>query len=216
MPQTYAYRPSTRKHNGPQATTTQRGHPTRPARMPASWRRLAQRPRNPVTGLSMYGPWSSLRPYALKLLRHDQVRIRRTLRDLGQGTGGERRSHLARCEAEIAVYARVSLEVFYPAYLANCRKAEQRAIYHECMELHRAIELHLSDLRRSRLESAQFAGRARALRLAVRDLFRLERGELFLAARRVLGRRNLKALGRAMQDHRRAVLRNPGLAPRQA
>lgn len=192
----------------------QRSERSRAGRVPASWRRLATRPRNPVTGLNMYGPWSSLKPYALNLLKHDQGRIRRMLKELDHaGTGGERLILLGRVESELAVYSRIVHEVFYPAYRRVCRTAKQRRVYHECVELHRAIELHLADLRKSPPESAQFGGRARTLRLACGDLFAEERKRLYPQARRLLGRLNLKALGRAMQDRRRAILQSPALPP---
>jgi len=205
MPQTFQAGPEHR------TASRERG---RTGRVPASWRRLATRPRNPITGLNMYGPWSSLKPYALKLLKHDQARMRRMLKELDHAqTGGERTTQLGRVESELAVYSRLEHEVFYPAYRRVCRTVKQRKVYHECVELHRAIELHLADLRKAPPESAQFGGRARSLRLACLDLFREEQRVLFPQARRLMGRANLKALGRTMQDHRRAILRNPGLQP---
>ena len=187
----------------------------RPNRAPASWRRFAGRPRNPVTGVSMAGPWSSLKPYALKLLKHEHRILRRMLKELTHAkTAGERNRRLARCEAEYVAYSRVAREVFYPAYRANCKTARQRMHFHAVSEGHRGIELILLDLNRCDPGSAKWAGCGAALRVACADLFRGEERHVFHHARRLLGRRNLKSLGRAMQDHRRAILRTPNLPPR--
>jgi len=208
MPTTTTTTPSsTSSSTGRTATPTQR-------RMPASWRRFAERPKR-VPGLSMPGPWSSIRPYALHILRYEHKALRRMLRDLERaGTGAQRTSYRDRCEAELALYTRVGAEVFYPALRAACRTQAQRKACHEAAQLLRAVELHLDGLRGAAPESARFAGRARALRLACSQFFREERDRIFPVARKVLGRDNLKALGRSMQDHRYALIRNPELPPR--
>lgn len=196
--------------------TRQAGNRNAP-RPPSSWRRFASRPRNPVTGVSMAGPWSGLKPYALKLVRHEHRMMRRMLKELDRaGTAGERARRLARFESEFVAYSRNVHEVLYPAYRAQCRTERQRQVYHEMAELHREVELLLLDANRADPGSARAAGCVRALRLACETLFGEEERHLFRQARRLLGRTHLKALGRAMQDHRRAILRNPNLPPRLA
>jgi hypothetical protein len=201
-----------------QAVQATRPVGTRPARRaPASWRRFAARPRNPVTGVSMAGPWSGLKPYALRLVKHEHRVLGRMLKELDRArTAGERARRLARFEAEYVAYSRNVHEVLYPAYRAQCRTERQRGLYHEMAEMHRQVELLLLDANRADPGSARAAGCAKALRLACADLFREEERHLFRQARRLLGRTRLKSLGRAMQDHRRAILRNPNLPARLA
>ncbi|MCA1819438.1 MAG: hemerythrin domain-containing protein [Thermoplasmatota archaeon] len=197
-----------------QTIQQRRDRESRTDRAPASWRRFATRPRSPMTGLTMYGPWSTLKPYALKLLKHDHRVIRPMLKELEHAKlGGERGRRLARVEGEFAVHSRILHEVVYPAYRSVCKTAKHRAVYHELVEQHRACELLLADLQKCATESARFAGCAKALRLNVLDLFGETQHRLFHYARKLLGRANLKALGRSMQDHRRAILRNPAMTP---
>lgn len=201
-----------------QMTTTQRPmqrpDTQRSVRPPASWRRFATRPRAPYTGITMSGPWSSLRPYALKLLKHEHKVIRRMLKELDHSkNAGQRATRLARAEAEIVAYSRNVHEVFYPAFRGAAKKERQRKLYHELREHHREVELLLLDLQRCDPGSMKAAGCAKALRRTCNTLFHVESNHMFHHARRVLGRTNLKALGRQMQDHRRAFARNPNMAP---
>jgi hypothetical protein len=170
-----------------------------------------------MTGLRMDGPWSSVRPHAIRLLRHGHRALRQRLRRLVRAkTAAERGAALAAFEGEMVASSRVCHEVLYPAYRGVARKEKHRRAYFEVAELHREVELLLHDCSRCDPAGARFAGCVQALRLAVGNLLREESRRLVPYARHLLGRANLQAVGRAMQDHRRAVLRNPALPARRA
>ncbi|MHB8633228.1 MAG: hemerythrin domain-containing protein [Thermoplasmatota archaeon] len=194
----------------PQTTVTE----PRTQRWPASWRRLAARPSRPVTGARMEGPWLAVRPYALNLLHYGHKRLRRLATDLEMShRARERRSLLFALGAEFALHSRVEHEIFYPAYHAACRNARERELYHEATEEQRALESLLQDLYGAEVESTRFSGRARAFRVILADHIREEERHLFHAARRALGRTQLRLLGRRMQDRRRTLMVQPTAAP---
>lgn len=183
-------------------------------RWPTSWRRLAQRPSRPMVAARMQGPWLSLRPYALHLLRYDHRRIIRLATQLERlDQGRERAVLLQTLTDEVALNSRIEHELFFAAIRGASTTAVQRKHLAASVEGRRMLEQALADLADCPTGSAQFAGRCRTLRIVAREVLHDEEHQLFHHARRVLGRTGLVALGRSMQDRRRTLLEHPDAEP---
>lgn len=146
---------------------------------------------------------------AITLLKKDHEKVRSLLTDLAETTTRAHKTRLELLEKisnEIRVHTTIEEEIFYPAFKAAAEKAEDRTMFHEAMEEHRAAgELVLPDLLRTEVQSDQFSGRAKVLKELVEHHADEEEKEMFPRARKLLDKAELEELG-ARMERRKAEL----------
>lgn len=136
---------------------------------------------------------------AIRLLTHDHKIVRGLLSRL-EGTTARgvktRNELLADIELELLVHAKVEEEIFYPAFKAAGKKADDAKQFFEAMEEHRAAgDLVLPDLKATDPASEKFSGRAKVLKELVEHHAKEEEKEMFKRAKELLSKEQLAALG---------------------
>lgn len=139
---------------------------------------------------------------AITLLKQDHAKVRDLLKELTETTT---RAYKTRSEllleiaSEIEVHTTLEEEIFYPAFKAAAEKADDRALYHEALEEHRAAgELVLPDLLKTDVQSDQFSGRAKVLKELIEHHADEEEKEMFPRARKLMDKAELEQLGERM------------------
>jgi hemerythrin superfamily protein len=176
----------------------------RPATKPATKRAASRR-----------APAASRGPNAIQLLKDDHVLVRKLLGELEKTTSRGAKSRvelLARIGRELEVHTTIEEEIFYPAFKAAAKKADDQKLYFEALEEHRAAgDLVLPDLLATDPASDCFGGRTKVLKELVEHHAREEEKDMFPRARALLSPDELKVLGERMRE-RKAVLMATGPA----
>lgn len=145
---------------------------------------------------------------AIELLVHDHETVKKLLNELSETTERalkKRSELLGRLELELVLHTAIEEDIFYPAIRESGGKEELK-MYYEAKEEHRTVDsLVLPDLKRTRPDTVQFAGRVKVLKELLEHHIEEEEGELFPRARQLLDAAALKQLGQAMQQHKKEL-----------
>ncbi|VFT28867.1 hemerythrin [Pseudomonas aeruginosa] len=146
---------------------------------------------------------------AIELLVHDHETVKKLLGDLSETTERalkKRSELLGRLELELVLHTAIEEEIFYPALKESGGKEELK-MYYEAKEEHRTVDsLVLPDLKRTRPDTVQFAGRVKVLRELLEHHIEEEEGELFPRARQLLDAATPRSnSAQAMQQHKKAL-----------
>lgn len=162
---------------------------------------------------------------AIRLLKNDHKTVRALLSQLEDTTARsvkKRSDLLADIELELLVHARVEEEIFYPAFKAAGKKADDAKQFFEATEEHRAAgDLVLPDLKATDPASEKFSGRAKVLKELVEHHAKEEEKEMFPRAKELLSKDELDALGDQMASRKEeliagfpeSVVKKPPLPP---
>lgn len=141
---------------------------------------------------------------AIELLVHDHETVKKLLNELSETTERalkKRSELLGRLELELVLHTAIEEDILYPAIRDSGGK-----MYYEAKEEHRTVDsLVLPDLKRTRPDTVQFAGRVKVLKELLEHHIEEEEGELFPRARQLLDAAALKQLGQAMQQHKKEL-----------
>lgn len=147
---------------------------------------------------------------AIELLVHDHETVKKLLNELSETTERalKKRSELLgrlELELELVLHTAIEEDILYPAIRDSGGKEELK-MYYEAKEEHRTVDsLVLPDLKRTRPDTVQFAGRVKVLKELLEHHIEEEEGELFPRARQLLDAAALKQLGQAMQQHKKEL-----------
>ena len=148
---------------------------------------------------------------AITLLKNDHQVVRRLLSDLESTTSraaSKRRDLLAKIEANLKAHTTIEEEIFYPAFKAAGKKADDDKMYFEALEEHRAAgDLVLPDLLGTDVGSENFSGRAKVLKELVEHHADEEEKEMFPRARKLLSKAELASLGEQLEARKTQLLR---------
>jgi hemerythrin-like domain-containing protein len=143
---------------------------------------------------------------AITLLKQDHDKVRDLLKELAGTTTRAYKTRselLQKISSEIEVHTTIEEEIFYPAFKAAAEKADDRSLYHEALEEHRAAgELVLPDLLNTDVQSDQFSGRAKVLKELVEHHADEEEQEMFPRARKLMDKAELEQLGERMAQRK--------------
>ncbi|RCL97194.1 hypothetical protein PA92_04397 [Pseudomonas aeruginosa] len=156
---------------------------------------------------------------AIELLVHDHETVKKLLNELSETTERalkKRSELLGRLELELVLHTAIEEDIFYPAIRESGGKEELK-MYYEAKEEHRTVDsLVLPDLKRTRPDTVQFAGRVKVLKELLEHHIEEEEGELFPRARQLLDAAALKQLGRCPGNgHRRTSPLATALNPKK-
>ena len=145
---------------------------------------------------------------AIELLIQDHQLVKKLLEELSSTTERavkKRAELLERIKQEVSIHTALEEEILYPA-IKQAGGKEEAKMYYEAKEEHRTVDsLVLPDLKRTRPDTVQFAGRVKVLKELLEHHIEEEEGELFPRARQLLDAAALKQLGQAMQQHKKEL-----------
>jgi hemerythrin superfamily protein len=141
---------------------------------------------------------------ATTILQKDHDKVRKLLKELtaSKSQAQKRRGDLLEQIAnEIRLHSRLEEEIFYPAFEAAAKKADQH-LYHEAVEEHRLADLELEALEECDPTEPLFAARAKVLRDLIEHHATEEEEEMFPRVRDLLTKEELEELGTQIEDAR--------------
>jgi hemerythrin superfamily protein len=145
---------------------------------------------------------------AIELLKEDHDKVRKLLAQLAESTtrAGQKRTELLETIArELEIHTRIEEEIFYPAF-RDAGKSEERKMYHEAKEEHRAVEkLVIPDLEKTEPGSEEFGGRAKVLKEMVEHHAEDEEEEMFPRAEELFSEEELAELGERMAQRKQEL-----------
>jgi hypothetical protein len=109
---------------------------------------------------------------------------------------------LASLDESLRMLATLEEEVFYHRFKAASATNQQRRMYLEAHEQHRAIELLLDELKQVPVGTETFWAKTRVLRGLLLQHAQHEQSETFVAARNLLGDDDLRDLARDLRRRR--------------
>src|SRR6185436_9894795 len=154
---------------------------------------------------------------AITLLTDDHKQVRALLGELDETTekaGDKREKLLATIEQELTIHTRIEEEIFYPAFRDAARKKDDGKLYFEALEEHHVVDMVLPEIKGTRVESEQFAAKAKVLKDLVEHHAEEEETEMFPRARKLMTRDELLRLGAEMAQLKASMAR--GLVSRLA
>jgi len=147
---------------------------------------------------------------AIQLLKQDHVLVRGLLDELAATTTRavkKRRDLLGKVRENLEVHTTIEEEIFYPAFKEAAKIADDRTMYFEALEEHRAAgDLVLPDLLATDPAADNFSGRAKVLKELVEHHADEEEKEMFPRARKLLSKAELTELGARMQARKTDLL----------
>jgi hemerythrin-like domain-containing protein len=148
---------------------------------------------------------SSGRLDAIALLKQDHEEVLSLLESLEEATGARRQKLLGQIEQELKVHTTIEEEIFYPAFQAAARKKEDQKMFYEAVHEHHVVDQFLPEARDG-VSNEELKAKAKVLKELVEHHAEEEEDEMFPRARKVLGREELRELGRQMQERKTALM----------
>jgi hemerythrin-like domain-containing protein len=149
---------------------------------------------------------------AIALLKQDHEEVLSLLDSLEEATGARRQKLLGQIEQELKVHTTIEEEIFYPAFQAAARKKEDQKMFYEAVHEHHVVDQFLPEVRNG-ANNEELKAKAKVLKELVEHHAEEEEDEMFPRARKVLGREELRELGRRMQERKNALM--AGAMPRR-
>jgi len=147
---------------------------------------------------------------AIQLLKQDHVLMRGLLDGLAATTTRalkKRKDLLGKVRTNLEAHTTIEEEIFYPAFKEAAKIADDRTMYFEALEEHRAAgDLVLPDLLATDPAADNFSGRAKVLKELVEHHADEEEKEMFPRARKLLSKSELAELGSRMEARKTDLL----------
>jgi hemerythrin-like domain-containing protein len=138
----------------------------------------------------------------ISMLKEDHKNVRKLLRELEDTTeedGAKRTELLAEIARMVRAHSQLEEELFYPAYLAACTKADEEKLYYEAAEEHHVVDLVLPEIETADVESPEFAGKAKVLKDLIEHHAEEEETEMFPKATKLIDKDEMADLGERMR-----------------
>ncbi len=145
---------------------------------------------------------------AIKLLKEDHDKVRDLFEQLMNTTDRatkKRTTLLDKIAKEIKIHTTIEEEIFYPAFRDAIEEKEKKKMFHEALEEHHVVDLVLPEVREADPSTVKFAAKAKVLKELVEHHADEEEKEMFKAARKVLDKEQLKALGEKMEARKKEL-----------
>ena len=141
---------------------------------------------------------------AISLLKKDHEKVRGLLKKLESAAlrGDSNAPQLLKqIDKEVKIHSQVEEEIFYPAFHEAARTKDQNKLFFEAKEEHHVVDMVLPEV--SEYEGNEdFAGRAKVLKDLIEHHADEEEKQMFPAAKKLLGRDELRALGQRIKERK--------------
>jgi len=145
---------------------------------------------------------------AISLLKKDHEKVRGLLKKLEHASEhgmSKARSLLEEIDREVKIHSQVEEEIFYPAFHEAARTKEENKIFFEAKEEHHIVDMVMPEVKEVEGDSADFAGRAKALKDLIEHHADEEEKEMFPRAKKLFGRDELRELGERIKERKREL-----------
>jgi|SRR5579884_1345300 len=145
---------------------------------------------------------------AISLLKKDHDKVRELLKKLQHAADrgmSKAETLLDQIDREVKIHSQVEEEIFYPAFHAAAQTKEENKLFFEAKEEHHIVDMVMPEVKDAGGDSADFAGRAKALKDLIEHHADEEEKEMFPRAKKLLGREELRDLGQRIKDRKREL-----------
>jgi hemerythrin-like domain-containing protein len=145
---------------------------------------------------------------ALTLLKKDHDKVRGLLKKLESAAlkgDGRAEDLLQQVDREVKIHSQVEEEIFYPAFHEAARTREQNKLFFEAKEEHHVVDMVMPEVNDAGEGTEDFAGRAKVLKDLIEHHADEEEKEMFPAAKKLLGRDELRELGQRIKERKREL-----------
>jgi len=147
-------------------------------------------------------------PDAITLLKKDHEKVRGLLTKLESAAlrgDGKASELLQQIDHEVKIHSQVEEEIFYPAFHEAARTKEQNKLFFEAKEEHHVVDMVMPEVGENDGGTEGFAGRAKVLKDLIEHHADEEEKQMFPAAKKLLGRDELRELGRRIQQRKKEL-----------
>lgn len=148
---------------------------------------------------------------AIALLTEDHKKVRKLLKELdgtSEGASRKRAELIETIAHELKVHTEIEQDIFYPAFRKACGDAEGDKIYFDSLEEHKAMgDVLIPDAQHADPASAEFAGKAQALKDAVDNHADEEEKVMFHEAKKAMSKDELNRLGEQLESRKKDLMR---------
>lgn len=144
---------------------------------------------------------------AISLLKKDHEKVRGLLKKLESAAlkgGGRAEELLQQVDKEVKIHSQVEEEIFYPAFHEAARTKEQNKIFFEAKEEHHVVDMVMPEVNENEGDE-DFAARAKVLKDLIEHHADEEEKQMFPAAKKLLGRDELRELGRRIKQRKQEL-----------
>ncbi len=148
---------------------------------------------------------------AIKLLEDDHKIVRKLLAQLDKATTVSRRKELLKkIEKEIKIHTKIEEKIFYPAFSEAAKTKQDNKMFFEAHEEHHLADLVLAAAKKTKVESDQFAAKAKVLKDLIEHHAEEEETEMFPRAKKLLSKDELLALGERLHQEKLSLKKKIG------
>jgi hemerythrin superfamily protein len=145
-------------------------------------------------------------PDAIQLLKADHEKVRGLLGQFENATGARREKLRGQIDRELKVHTQIEEEIFYPAFRDAARKKDDKKMYFEALEEHHVVDLVLPEMNDGS-SPEELKAKAKVLKELVEHHADEEEKEMFPAAKKILDKETLRALGEQMQLRKETLMK---------
>ena len=146
---------------------------------------------------------SAPRSSAISLLEKDHKTVHKLLTQLDKARERKRRQDLLRkVEKEIKIHTKIEEKIFYPAFKEAAKTKQDNIIFFEAHAEHNLADLVLAEMKKEKIDSDQFAAKAKVLKYLVEHHAEEKENEMFPRVKKLLSNEELEALGERLQDEK--------------
>ena len=146
-------------------------------------------------------------PDAIALLKKDHKKVRGLLKKLESSAMRGAKSAqqlLQQIDKEVKIHSQVEEEIFYPAFHEAAKTKDQNKLFFEAKEEHHVVDVVMPEVSDYK-NNEDFAARAKVLKELIEHHADEEEKEMFPAAKKLLGRDELRELGQRIKERKREL-----------
>ena len=144
---------------------------------------------------------------AITMLKKDHEKVRGLLKKLESSAlrgDGRAQKLLEQIDKEVKIHSQIEEEIFYPAFHEAARTKEENKLFFEAKEEHHVVDMVMPEVSEGK-GNEDFAGRAKVLKDIIEHHADEEEKQMFPAARKLLGRDELRDLGRRIKQRKQEL-----------
>ena len=145
---------------------------------------------------------------AIALLKKDHEKVRGLLKKLESASlrgDGRADELLQQIDREVKIHSQVEEEIFYPAFHEAARTKEENKLFFEAKEEHHVVDMVMPEVSDGDGGTEGFAGRAKVLKDLIEHHADEEEKQMFPAAKKLMGRDELRELGRRIKQRKQEL-----------
>ncbi len=145
----------------------------------------------------------------IELLKDDHEKVKKLFEQIADTSNQAEKTReklFLTIERELRVHTTIEEEILYPALRQAAKNDEQRRLYFEAVEEHKAVDLLLPSVREAAFGTNEFAAKVKVLKEIVEHHVEEEEGEMFPLVKKLFSREQLAELGERLDARKKELM----------